>query len=205
MTDGSSRSRLLAATVDLVRANGYASTRVEDVCAAAGVTKGSFFHHFESKQDLAIAAARRWGENAVRLFGDAPYVGEADPLDRLLGYLRFRRQLIDGELRDWTCYAGTAIQEVHETHPAIREACADSISVHLAQLTAMVEQVLAEHPSPHRLRAASLATHIQVVLQGAFVMAKARQESQVAVDSIDHLIRYVEMLFSRSTTKKSHR
>jgi TetR/AcrR family transcriptional repressor of nem operon len=205
MIDGSSRSRLLAAAIDLVRANGYSSTRVEDVCAAAGVTKGSFFHHFESKEDLAIDAARRWGEEAVRLFGDAPYMAEADPLDRLLGYLRFRRRLIAGELRDWTCYAGTAIQEIHETNPAIREACADSISVHLAQLTAMIVQVLAEYPAPPRLRADSLATHIQVVLQGAFVMAKARQESQVAVDSVDHLIRYVEMLFCRSTGKKSHR
>lgn len=205
MPDVSSRSRLLAATVNLVRANGYASTRIEDVCAAAGVTKGSFFHHFESKQDLAIAAAGHWGENAVRLFGDAPYMTETDPLERLLGYLRFRRQLIAGELRDWTCYAGTTIQEVHETHPPIREACADSISVHLAQLTALIGQVLAEYPAPSKLRADSLATHIQVVLQGAFVMAKARQESRVAEDSIDHLIRYVEMLFSRSTSKKSPR
>src|SRR6185295_10678567 len=126
-----SRSRLIQATIDLVRANGYASTRVDDVCAAAGVTKGSFFHHFESKEDLAIAAARQWGEGAVRLFAGAPYMSEDDPLDRLLGYVQFRRELIAGEMHQWTCYAGTTIQETHQTHPAIREACADSIDVHL--------------------------------------------------------------------------
>jgi TetR/AcrR family transcriptional repressor of nem operon len=54
----------LAATIDLVRSNGFAATRVDDVCAAAGVTKGSFFHHFSSKQDLAVAAARRRDEGA---------------------------------------------------------------------------------------------------------------------------------------------
>ena len=91
MAETSSRSRLIAATIDLVRSNGYASTRVDDVCAAAGVTKGSFFHHFESKEDLAIAAAHAWNDNAVRLFADAPYMAETDPLARLLGYLRFRR------------------------------------------------------------------------------------------------------------------
>jgi TetR/AcrR family transcriptional repressor of nem operon len=204
MAETSSRSRLIAATIDLVRSNGYASTRVDDVCAAAGVTKGSFFHHFESKEDLAIAAAHAWNDNAVRLFADAPYMAETDPLARLLGYLRFRRQLVAGDLREWTCYAGTTIQEVHESHPAIREACTRSITVHLAHLTTLAEQVLAERPVP-RLRAQSLATHIQVVLQGAFVMAKAAQDAQVAVESIDHLTRYIEMLFSRSTLKKHPR
>src|SRR4051812_25499922 len=46
-----SQTKLLDATLKVVRTKGYNATRVEDVCAAAGVTKGSFFHHFESKDD----------------------------------------------------------------------------------------------------------------------------------------------------------
>ena len=43
--------------------------------------------------------------------------------------------------------------------------------------------------------------HIQAVIQGAFIMAKARQDRQAASDSLDHLHRYVEMLFRQTTIR----
>ena len=172
-TPENSRTRLLTATIDLVRANGYAATRVEDVCAAAGVTKGSFFHHFASKEDLAIAAAAQWNDRATQLFAQAPYLSEPDSLARLLGYVSFRRDLLDGDIWEWSCYAGTTIQETHETYPAIRDACARSITNHVAMLRAMIDDVLRERPVPN-LRAESLALHIQAVHPGRIHNGKGK-------------------------------
>jgi TetR/AcrR family transcriptional repressor of nem operon len=203
-SDLNSRTRLLAATVDLVRANGYAATRVEDVCAAAGVTKGSFFHHFASKEELAIAAAGFWHDRASQLFAQAPYRQLAGCVDRLLGYLAFRLELLDGDIWEWSCYAGTTIQETHETHPELRAACAESIEQHLLMLRALIDDALREQKAPG-VDPASLAVHIQAVIQGAFIMAKARQDRQAASEAIEHLIRYVELLFSRSTRRKRKR
>ena len=57
-----SKTKLLEAALKVIRAKGYTATRVEDVCEAAGLTKGSFFHHLESKEALALAASDYWIE-----------------------------------------------------------------------------------------------------------------------------------------------
>src|SRR4051794_8483338 len=118
-----SEARFLDAALEVIRTKGYGATSVDDLCAAAGLGKGSFFHHFESKEALAVAAARHFAARADMLFASAPYRSREDPLQRLLGYIDFRRDLLQGELAEVTCLFGTLVQETYDTHPAIRSVC----------------------------------------------------------------------------------
>ena len=117
-----SKTRLLDTALHLIRAKGYAATAVDDICHEAGVTKGSFFHHFKSKDDLALAAVAHWRTMTEAFFAAAPYHQASDPLDRLLGYLDLRAAILTGELADYTCLLGTLVQETYATHPEIRAA-----------------------------------------------------------------------------------
>ena len=92
-----SRRRVLDAALDVFRTKGYAAATVDDLCAAAGVTKGSFFHHFDSKETAALAAIEHWNRTTGELFARAPYWQIDDPRDRLHGYLDFRAGLVRGE------------------------------------------------------------------------------------------------------------
>ncbi|PWW03365.1 TetR family transcriptional regulator [Hoeflea marina] len=196
-TQMSARDKLLAAGFQLIRSKGYSGTTVDDLCAAAGVTKGAFFHHFRSKEALGVAAADFWAEFTGRLFAEAPYHAHADPLDRFTGYLDFRRQLLAGELPDYTCLVGTMVQETYLTAPAIRDACEASISGHARTLEPDIQAAMdARGMGDRGWTAGSLALHTQAVLQGAFILAKAQDSVTVAVESVDHLKRYVALLFS---------
>ena len=194
---GEARARLLEAARDVIRTRGFAATTVDDLCKAAGVTKGAFFHHFESKEAIGIAAAAFWSETTSAFFAAAPYHNHADPLDRVLGYIAFRKEIIDGELAAFTCLVGTMAQEVYASHPAIRDACAASIFAHAATIEPDIAAAMATYGLSADWTAASLAVHTQAVLQGAFILAKATGDAEVARDSVDHLARYVRLLFGR--------
>ena len=193
---GDARTRLLEAARDGIRSRGFTATTVDDLCTAAGVSKGAFFHHFENKEALGVAAAAYWTDTTSAFFADAPYHHHDDPFDRLIGYVDFRRTIIEGDLAEFTCLVGTMTQEVYDSHPAIRDACAASIFGHAATLEPDIAAAMDDRGLTADWTPASLAAHTQAVLQGAFILAKATGDRAIARESVDHLKRYLLMLFN---------
>ncbi len=191
-----SKVRLLNAALNVIRAKGYAATTVDDICHAAGVTKGSFFHHFKSKDDLALSTAAHWGEMTEGFFASAPYHQSQDPLERLLGYVDFRAEILRGDVPDYTCLLGTLVQETYVTHPDIRTACDKGMATHIAILMRDIEAAKRLYAPDATWSVESVGYFIQSVLQGAFIFAKARQGPDVVRESLAHLRRYLEFLFN---------
>jgi TetR/AcrR family transcriptional regulator, transcriptional repressor for nem operon len=193
MAEASGR-KLLDAAVHVIRSKGYSAARVEDICAEAGLTKGAFFHHFASKEACAIAAAAHFAANGDALFDAAPYSHLPDPRARVLGYVDFRKAILHGELPEFTCLLGTMVQEAYDSHPAIRAACDRYLSEHAQRLEADIAEVKARHAPDSSWTPGSAALYSQAVLQGAFILAKAKHGPKVAADCLDHLKRYFETL-----------
>jgi TetR/AcrR family transcriptional regulator, transcriptional repressor for nem operon len=190
------RTSLLDAALKVIRTKGYSATTVDDICAAAGVTKGSFFHHFSNKEELAIEATRYWNEMTGGLFANAPYQQVQDPRERILAYIDFRSQIVQGDLADVTCLLGTMVQETYDSHPAIRAACREGIENHARTLVPMIAQAKALYAPDADWNAENLALYTQAALQGAFIVAKAQGNSEIAVKFIAHLRDYVQGLLT---------
>lgn len=191
------KQRILETALRVFRERGYEAASVEDLCHASGVTKGAFFHHFKSKEDLALSALEYWNQVTGRLFASAPYWQVADPRERLLAYLDFRAELVQGELAQFTCLIGTLVQETFATHPKLQAACGVGIAKHVATLVPTIEAAKAQYAPDADWDAESLARYTQAVLQGGFVLAKAYDDREVVLDAVRHLKRYVEQLLPR--------
>ena len=153
------RGRLISAAIDVIRAKGYAAASVNDIAAAAGVTKGSFFHHFPTKEACAREAAVHWNEqskaNAAHSSAKA-----VTPSERILAYIDFRISLLAGPVAKYACYVGTVLQEVHDTHPEL----ASDIAASLLAQAAALEPDLAIAMGAGRKEAHELAVHIEATI-----------------------------------------
>ena len=196
-----SRELLLSAAIDVIRLKGYAMTRVDDIAAAAGVTKGSFFHHFATKEACAREAAVYWSAQSQAAFAASNHRNPHSPAGRVLAYVDFRMSLLAGQVASYACYVGTVLQEVHDTHP---ELAADSAASLLAQ-AALLEDDLAAALGAASAQAHDLAIHIEATIQGALLIAKAEGGERGARASLGHLRRYLELRLQPNAGAKPKR
>ncbi|EMS98680.1 TetR family transcriptional regulator [Agrobacterium tumefaciens str. Cherry 2E-2-2] len=192
---GDARARLLKAASDTIRAKGFASASIDDLCKAAEVTKGAFFHSFGSKEALGVAAAEFWSRTTSDFFAAAPYHHPPDALGRVLAYVAFRRAIITENLAESSCLVGTMAQETYMTFPSIRDACGASMFGHASTLEADIELARHQRGVTDDWTAESLARYTQTVIQGGFVLAKAGNDAELARESLAHLERYIRLLF----------
>jgi len=81
------REKLLDTATRLIWQSNYSSVGVNEICKQAGVTKGAFYYHFETKADLYVAASRHyWGVMKADL--DAIFTPSFSPLEQLENLIR---------------------------------------------------------------------------------------------------------------------
>src|ERR1700759_725718 len=112
------REKLASSAVDTLHTHGFRGCSIQDITQAAGVPKGSFFNHFENKEDLAIDALRRYleGTRADLLFQEG-----VPPLQRLKNHFTF----LSGRLVECgferACMLGLFAAEISHEYPRMRE------------------------------------------------------------------------------------
>jgi TetR/AcrR family transcriptional regulator, transcriptional repressor for nem operon len=89
------------------------------------------------------------------------------------------------------------VQETYNSSDPIRAACDASITAYARRLAEDIQSAIDKYGIGHGVSALGLAYHIQAVLQGAFILAKAKGDPAIARDSVAHLKRYMLMLFGK--------
>ncbi len=146
---GVRRADLLAAGASLFAEHGYDGTTVEQIIGRAGTSKGGFYHHFQSKDDLLEAMAAQAAEQALRGLDQVVSAPGLDAVQRLNRFLQ-RGRSDAGNAREMATYGAIFRPEnlglYHRLHRAVS-------AVLVAPLARIIEQgraegaIRCEHPA----------------------------------------------------------
>jgi len=196
-TDSLTKQKLLDAALELMLAKGYTATSVDEICEAAGLTKGSFFHYFEGKEHLGQLLAQHFHDSMKQVFQAAPFHQKKDPLDRVFGRVDFLIEIARNPQGHMGCLLGTFVQELSDTHPSIRSVCATCFDDAAQSFKRDLDEAKAKYAPRARWSTQSLAEHLTAVAQGALILAKAKQDPKVMAEHLRHFREYLKSVFGR--------
>ncbi len=172
--DGSAtRERILATAQEMVVGNGFRATSVDAVIAASGTSKGSFFHHFASKRDLADALIERYAASDLAMLDaglSAADEAGPEPVERALGFLRFYEDGADELMSQTTgCLYTSALTEME----LIQAGATDPIAKAVARWREAYAELLAAAIGDRTdIDVEALSDHVFVTFEGAYLLAR---------------------------------
>ncbi len=190
------REKLLETAEHLMLAKGYTATSVEEICETASLTKGSFFHYFESKEALGKAVLDRYVLTMFQTAQNASFRKKSDPLQRLYGYIDFMIELSKDPARRSGCLLGNFAQVLSDTHPEIRAQC----EAHFAMWVELLKQELDAAKTAYKVKGLdtrTLADHFISLFEGSLMLAKTRQDVTVITDNLAHFKNYLKSIFKK--------
>lgn len=191
------RQRVIDATVRLMLRQGFAATSVDQICGEAGLTKGSFFHHFASKEAVGKAAVEWWGRMGASMYAAAWDDVEADPLERVHRMLDimsgFTRREDGGPC---VCMVGMMSQEMAAMNPVMREACSVELRFWTDKVAALLAAAREKHVPANDFDPAAVSWFLNSLWQGSMLVGKTC-ESQAMIRANLQLARgFVDGLFN---------
>jgi TetR/AcrR family transcriptional repressor of nem operon len=164
---------------------------------AAGFTKGSFFHYFESKEHLGKEVLNRFYGSFQQRIQQGSFRTKSDPLQRVYGYVdRFIEMSKNPELPSG-CLLGNFTQELAVTHPEIRSLCAQRFAEWAAAFKHDLDEAKTKYAPKALFDTQSLAEYLIAVLQGSQILVKAKQDKGVVEQNLQHFKRYIKNLFEK--------
>lgn len=197
------REKILDAAQELILERGYVGMTVEHVLDRVGITKGAFFHHFKTKDDLAKALLRRFADKDARIYSETRERAEKlsdDPLQQMLIFIRLFEEMFESLREPYPgCLFASYIYELQQFDDETRGLIEESFRKWRELLKEKFEAIARKYPPRAKIEAASLADAFTVVLEGAFITGKAMNEPAVISEQLRHFRNYVELLFGKNS------
>lgn len=190
MTKVTAKQKAIEATQQLMTSNGYSATTVDEIIKLAGVSKGSVYHAFKSKEELAITALEDYEQRGWEIVANGPYAKIEDPVKRALAFVKHIESKAP-ELWAHGCLLGSVSLEVAERHPVLHDRI-DELFDEFENGIAKVFAPALKQAGVTNVSAKELARHMLAVIEGAIITAKSHRQTKYLNEGIRHFRRYLE-------------
>ncbi|HSG06596.1 MAG TPA: TetR/AcrR family transcriptional regulator [Nitrospiria bacterium] len=193
MVKESSKEKLIRAALQLMLSRGYAGTTVDEICEAAGVSKGSFYHSFKTKEDIGLAALESFHRDAFARSGTGKFNEIQDPIQRAFGFMD-HLETVAKDIWGDGCLLGNFAMDLADTHPLIREKVSALLKKSTRNIAGFFEPIAKLPRNKKGPSAEELAEHFVSVVEGAIILGKAHNDWKQIPGGIRKFRHYLELL-----------
>lgn len=193
------RQKILDLAEDAVLAKGYAATSIDELIAAAGITKSGFFYHFRDKNELALCLIRRYIERDDVIYDDLFSKAEALTEDPLHAYLIFLKLLADvfGDLPNGHpgCLVAVSCYQEQLFNAEVRALTTQAILNWRTRFRRRLDAIVAKYPPKVEIDLDSMADMMSVVADGGIVASKALKQPEILRNQVLLYRQFVRLVF----------
>ena len=193
------RERILDVATDIAMDRGFAAASLDEVLGQSGVTKGAFYHYFDSKADLGRAILDRYAtadlETLDRLWTQAEQLSR-DPLQQLLLFVGLFANLDELATDDPGCLYATFIYERQLGVDGAIDVIEASIRAWRDRFRAKLDEVVERYPPRLDVDLDALSDLVFSTSEGAYIVARATRDPALVRGQLLQVRAYLELLFA---------
>lgn len=179
MSKQTTRENLIEVGLRLIRSAGYTATGINQILEAAGVPKGSFYHHFSTKDDFVMEVIRRYAtgeqDRVERVMNDS----SLSPLKRLRRYFKEMISTYGSHSGPITgCLLGNMSLEIAGLNTEIRDLLNQAFDGWQTAIANILREAIEKQELPRTAKPDQLAALLVNGWEGAQVRAKAQQSDK---------------------------
>ena len=197
------KQRILETAERLVIENGFAATSIDEVIAASATSKGAFFHHFESKLDLARSLVARYAAADIEQLNRAVAEAEAttdDAAERVIAFVRVFEQAGDAIMSTQSgCLFVSLLTERQLIQSATSAHIREAIVIWRAALARMLRDALRGRGTQESIDVDALADHLFVTFEGSFILCRAMNDNRHMRAQLTVLRQLIEALLATAS------
>ena len=199
------KQRILYSAGELMSARGYTDVSVNEICAHAGVKKGSFYYFFPSKRDLLLGVIDAYGESYRKMFEDAMNA-DLKPLGRIQRLFQLVYQSSDSNRKASGCVEGCRVgnlaAELSTRDALVRQKLGQLFEEWQGYIENALSEAMAAGDIP-RTNAADTAQSILAYLEGLILLAKTDNDPKLVKQLADGALRLAGVVPPNQFQRKS--